>query len=153
MLFGLALTFRLASYPTFNVCLLLAFGAIFKPTATFGDAAFLLALAVLAFDDFAALAKRTLDDADDRAETALVLRTKTLEAAVFLIAAGAPLVGANVSLYLWQVSTTGNANLWYFLSLTHCFAFTILTCKALAFFMPRRPRKTKPPSSGSVKSS
>ena len=141
--------YRLAAFPTLAAALLLSFGSVFRPEATLADAALPAALAALGYDGFAGVARNALDAADDRAEAERSLRAKLLEAAVFVVAAGAAPAGANVALYLWQVAATGNANFWYFLGLAHSFSWAVLACKALAWFMPHRPsavakRKAKP---------
>ena len=146
------LCFRLRDHPTLAAALLLAAGSIFKPAATLGDGALCLSLAALSFDAFADAARASLADADDATRA---LRTKLVEAAVFLVATGVPLVGANVALYLWQVSAVGNANFWYFLGLAHSFSWAVLLCKTLAWFLPHRPGKPRgaaprPPASSNA---
>ena len=82
-------------------------------------------------------------------------RTVTPSSGPVLVTGASGLVGANVALYLWQVSAVGNANFWYFLGLAHSFSWAVLLCKTLAWFLPNRPGKPRgaaprPPASSNA---
>ena len=135
---ALPLCARLAAFPRLAAGLALSYAAVLRPRATLADGALVLCVAAQGSCAFRDGARRALDGAPDGAEARATLRAKLAEAAVFAVAAGAPAAAANAALYQWQVAATGNANFWYFLSLTQCFALTVLAGKALAWFAPRR---------------